>query len=134
MTTPRVHHVIRSATKPDDYILVQPPHLPEGKCRAIRIVKCPYGPLVQWAERVDQECTFCGGRGELEVRGKNGDYREVDCPECDGGGTEWSYSGNLSWSDADGNVVEPVMVMHDESSHTISENWIKEWVASRQAG
>lgn len=132
-TTIRVHHAVRPASKPEDYILVQPDSLPEGKCRAVRIVKCPYGPLVQWAERDDVECPFCDGAGDLEVRGKNGDYKEVDCPECAGVGVSWEYSANPIWSDADGNIVEPEFITHNDERQTISERWIKEWVASRQA-
>jgi hypothetical protein len=122
------------AKKAEDYILIRPKALDGKDCRPARIVKCPFGPLVMWGGRGKTKCTFCGGEGDLLITGKDGACEYVDCPVCEGAGTDVEYNQEPIWSDADGNIVEPDITYHDAVNFTVSELWIAEWVKQKQGG
>jgi hypothetical protein len=134
--TIRVVHAVRPASKPEDYILVKPEGI--GEIKAVRIVKCPFGPLVLWRVNMMEatKCPACSGTGELEARGDDGEYYECECPKCDGFGevdVEVPNAGMPGvWSDACGNIIEPEMIQHASSEETISERWLADWVRKQQ--
>lgn len=130
----QVVHAIKPASKPDDYILEPPIGMQGEALKAILTVKCPFGPIVLWAKKSEISCTFCDGDGCLDIKGRNGTYKEIDCPECDGEATTGEYihcEGSI-WADSYGHIVEPEMVPHN-GYETISERWLQQWAMQQQS-
>jgi phage FluMu protein Com len=110
----RVHHALRLSNDPQEYILEIPAALRDCGYKAVKIIRCPYGQLVLWREDrtyMDAECPKCHG----------------DCEQEEEIGT-----GVEVWADADGNVIEPDVIQHDQVTHEISGHWIKKWVQEKQ--
>lgn len=136
MKSIRVHHALRLSNDPQEYILEIPAALRDCGYKAVKIIRCPYGPLVLWRETLteDNKCSFCDGYGEVEVCGEDRTYMDAECPKCHGDceQEEEIDTGVEVWADADGNVIEPDVIQHDQVTHEISGHWIKKWAQEKQ--
>lgn len=134
----KIRRILAVANDPREYLLTPPKGHDPDLWKPARIILVPFGPLVLWTNftKDDAKCPACGGFGELEAYGKDGQYYDCECPKCDGAGeieSEKAGDDPDVWTDPDGNILDPVLGYPEDGKARPSEAWVREWIQAQQA-